>query len=290
MKVSVAAGMGVAGEGMVQISSALSGIYNIGNDISNIWNAGKPLDNEEELKQKSAKKLQDGKKFQTAAQQLVTKDNNLNKEWILNEVAVEATKSANYRDIMETATTCVNVLSGSSFGVQALTNVFVGGIRAAISETLNTARFLTSMWFDKKMMDRYFSDEGPLGEEIRGLRGENFRKITDDQKKRERTGSRKVLPNSKLDEAETKFIGKLSNRELFRRAYGFKDFTEEAAYVGWNIVQTLLQAASPFATDPVQFIRASLLLAAIGCKDVIGKQDNDSAQKVYTRLMGQDIR
>ena len=85
-------------------------------------------------------------------------------------------------------------------------------------------------------------------------------------------------------------MGKMSNSELFRKAYGFKDFSEQAAYVGWNIVQTLMQSASPFATDPAQFVRASLLLAAIGCKDVIGKQDNESAQIVYNKLMRQDVR
>ena len=282
--------MAVAGEGITQVSSAMTGIYNIGKNISNIRSAGNPLKDEEELKKESENKLQEGRKVQTEAQQLVTKDNHLNKEWILKEVAVEASKSTNYRDIMETATTCINVLSGSSFGVAAITNVFVSGIRAAISETLHTVRFLTSMWFDKKMMDKYFADEGPLGAEIRALKDQNFQKIIDDQNHRKRTGTRPILPDCDLKKSDASFVGKLSNRELFRRAYGFKDFTEEAAYVGWNIVQTLLQSASPFATDPVQFIRASLLLAAIGCKDVIGKQDNDSAQKVYTRLMGQDIR
>ena len=51
-----------------------------------------------------------------------------------------------------------------------------------------------------------------------------------------------------------------------------------------------MHACSPFGTDPVQFMKASMLLAAIGCKDVIGKQDNESAQKVFDRLMGKDIR
>ena len=98
------------------------------------------------------------------------------------------------------------------------------------------------------------------------------------------------MPEANLRKKETEFMGKMSNTELFRKAYGFKDFSEQASFVGWNIVQTLMQSASPFGSDPEQFMKASLLLAAIGCKDVIGKQDNESAQKVYNKLMGQDIR
>ena len=85
-------------------------------------------------------------------------------------------------------------------------------------------------------------------------------------------------------------MNNMSNEELFRKAYGFKDFSEQASYVGWNIVQTLIQSTSPFNTNLEQFMRASMLLSAIGCKDAIGKMDNDTAQRVYNRLMGTDIR
>ena len=155
---------------------------------------------------------------------------------------------------------------------------------------MHTARFIVSVCRDKKVMDKYFADEGPLGREIQALRGENIKKIIKDQNLRDETGTRHLMKEATLREQEAEFMGKMSNAELFRKAYGFKDFSEQASYVGWNIVQTLMQACSPFGTDPVQFMKASLLLAAIGCKDVIGKQDNESAQMVYDRLMGKDIR
>ena len=119
---------------------------------------------------------------------------------------------------------------------------------------------------------------------------QNIQKIMDDQKYRDEKGARDLMKEAVIRKKETEFMGKMSNAELFRKAYGFKDFSEQATYVGWNIVQTLMQACSPFGTDPVLFMRSSLLLAAIGCKDVIGKQDNESAQKVFDKLMGKDVR
>ena len=290
VQVAASAGMAVAGEGIYQASSALAGVYNLARNYRTYKSFGAPLENEEDLKKESEKKQKEGQKFQTEEQKIATADNKINKDWILNEVATVAGKGAISRDMQETLTNCINVISGSSFGVQALTNVFVGGIRAGIAETFHTIRFISSVCYDKSMMDKYFADEGPLGEEIKNLKSGNFQKIIDDQNHRKNTGTRDILTDADLTKAETNFIGNMSNRELFMKAYGFKDFTELASYVGWHIVQTLLQSASPFATDPAQFIKASLILSGIGCKDCIGKQDNDSAQKVYNRLMGTDIR
>ena len=280
----------IGGEALQQTASGITGLYNVVLDVKNIRNVNKPLENEAELQKERQEKNAKASKVQTEAQKMVTKDNQLNKDWILNEVGSVAVKSANARDIVETFTTFVNVMSGSSFGIQAFTNTFVGGIRAIVTETLHTARFIMSVCQDKKLIEKYFANEGPLGKEIQALRGENIQKIMDDQKLRDEKGSRELLKDAVLRKSEAEFMENMSNAELFRKAYGFKDFSEQAAFVGWNIVQTLLQATSPFGTDPVQFMKASLLLAAIGCKDVIGKQDNESAQKVYDRLMGKDIR
>ena len=256
----------------------------------NFATINKAAETPEELEKERSEKRAKAAKVQTDAQKMVTKDNQLNKEWILNEVAGEAAKSANQRDIMETITSFINVASGSSFGISAFTNAFVGGIKSAITETLHTARFIMSVCQDKKLMDKYFADEGPLGKEIQDLKDRNIQMIIDDQNLRKDTGTRHFRNDSYLRKSESEFMGKMSNAELFRKAYGFKDFSEQATYVGWNIVQTLMQACSPFGTDPVLFMRSSLLLAAIGCKDVIGKQDNESAQKVFDKLMGKDVR
>ena len=139
-------------------------------------------------------------------------------------------------------------------------------------------------------MTKYFDDNGPMGEEIKALRGKNLKNRIKEEESREKSRENPVLRNSQLNSAEANTMEKMSNVEIISKAYGFRDFTEQANFVGWNIVQTLMQSASPFATDPAQFVRASLLLAAIGCKDVIGKQDNESAQIVYNKLMRQDVR
>ncbi len=283
-------GMKVFGEGLTQISNALSGLYNVGTDISRIKNADKPLENEEELKKQGDEKAEAAEKYQTKAQQDIVKDNKLNNEFILNEVAGATVTAANKADIMETMTTCINVLSGSSFGISCVVSYFAKGIQAAIQETLHTARFIMSVCSDKKMMDKYFSEAGPFGKEIADLKGENIKKIIDDQQFRDIHGSSEFMQEAALKESDADGLKAMSNSEIFRKAYGFKDFSEQASYVGWNIVQTLLFCASPFSTRPEQFMRASLLLSAIGCKDVIGKQDDASAQKVYDKLMGKDIR
>lgn len=283
-------GVAIGGESLEQTANGLMGIYNIYLDGKGIKEIRKPVEDEEKLKKQSKERIEEGKKRQSKEQQLVTEDNQLNKEWILQEVSTAAGTGANARDIIETATTCVNVLSGSSFGVQAVTNFLVGGIRMIIQETLETARFITSVVTDKVVMDKYFADNGPLGEEIKKLKGDNVNKIISDQTGRKNTGSRDIMDGCELEKKETEFMGEMSNAELFRKAYGFKDFSEQASFVGWHIVQTLLQCASPFGVDAKQFLRASLLLAAIGCKDAVGKQDNETAQRVYNRLMGQDIR
>ena len=283
-------GVAIGGEGLEQAANGIMGIYNIYLDGKGIKEIRKPLANEEKLKKESSDRIEEGKKRQTKAQQKVTEENKKQIEWILNDVSTTQVTGSNVADILETATTCVNVLSGSSFGVQAITNFFVGGIRAIIQETLHTARFITSLVTDKKVMEKYFADNGPLGAEIKKLRGENIDKIISDQQGRTDTGSRDILEGCSIEKKDAEFMGKMSNAELFKKAYGFKDFSEQASFVGWHIVQTLLQSASPFGADVYQFMRASLLLSAIGCKDAIGKQDNETAQKVYNRLMGQDIR
>ena len=280
----------IGGEALLQTASGISGLYNVVVSGGNIKNLSKNLEASDELKKESQEKKAKASKVQTEAQKMVTSETQLNKEWILNEVAEGAVKSANARDILETVTSFIDVLSGSSFGISAFTNTFTGGIKSIVNETLHTARFIMSVCQDKKLMDKYFSDEGPLGKEIQAIRGENIDNIMKDQQFREEKGSRDLMKEAVLRKKETEFMGKMSNTELFRKAYGFKDFSEQASFVGWNIVQTLMQACSPFGTDPVQFMKASMLLAAIGCKDVIGKQDNESAQKVFDRLMGKDIR
>ncbi len=283
-------GSAILGEGVLQVSSALSGLYNVGNNVHNIKHLGKPMENEEQLKAEGEEKMREGEKFQNEEQKLVTKDNKLNTDWILENVAIAAAKDANRQQLVQTVTDCVGVLSASSFGVQTIVAFFARGVQIAINEALHTARFIMSVCSDKKMMNSYFSSEGPLGKEIDALRKGNIEKLRTNQNERLTSGSRDILPGCQVGKEEVEFMDNMDNSELFRKAYGFKDFSEQASYVGWNIVQTLLMSASPYAVDPAQFMRASLVLTALGCRDCIGKQDNDTAQKVFNKLMGQDIR
>lgn len=284
-------GTAIGGEVLTQVSSALSGIYNIGNNINNIKNADKPLENEEELRKQSDKKAAEANYYQTEVQQLISKSDRERSQWILDKVGGGAAVDANRQQLVETLTECVNVLAGSSVGVKYLFGYLGAGIKIAVQEALNTANFIISVCQDKKMMDRYFDSEGPLGKEIQDLRSKNIQLIKDDQSLRRKTGTRAIMDDADFNDKDVESFKKMSNVELFRKAYGFKDFSEQASYVGWNIVQTLLSSASPFgSSDPLQFMKASMLLTALGCKDAIGKQDNETAQIVYNRLMGKNVR
>ncbi len=78
--------------------------------------------------------------------------------------------------------------------------------------------------------------------------------------------------------------------ELIRQARGYEDYTEMASFVGLNVTRSLLFCASAYNRQEVLRIAARETLKKLGMEDVIGKWDNDSAERVYEAIMGSEYR
>ena len=78
--------------------------------------------------------------------------------------------------------------------------------------------------------------------------------------------------------------------ELIRQARGYENYTEMASFVGLNVTRSLLFCASAFNRQEVLRIAARETLKKLGMEDVIGKWDNDSAERVYEAIMGSEYR
>ena len=78
--------------------------------------------------------------------------------------------------------------------------------------------------------------------------------------------------------------------ELIRQARGYENYTEMASFVGLNVTRSLLFCASRFNTQESLRIVALATLGVLGMEDVIGKIDNQSAERVYDAIMGGEYR
>ena len=78
--------------------------------------------------------------------------------------------------------------------------------------------------------------------------------------------------------------------ELIRQARGYEDYTEMASFVGLNVTRSLLFCASAFNRQESLRRLAIATLKVLGMEDVIGKWDNDSAERVYAAIMGSEYR
>lgn len=78
--------------------------------------------------------------------------------------------------------------------------------------------------------------------------------------------------------------------ELLCQARGYENITELASFVGLNVTRSLLFCASAFNRQVSLRIKAVATLGVLGMEDVIGKWDNDSAERVYAAIMGSEYR
>ena len=63
-----------------------------------------------------------------------------------------------------------------------------------------------------------------------------------------------------------------------------------ASFVGLNVTRSLLFCASPFNRQKSLRIVALATLGVLGMEDVIGRCDNQSAERVYEAIMGGEYR
>ena len=155
--------------------------------------------------------------------------------------------------------------SASSIVSRALGTVETGGemMGTAVTEAGKFINLIRNYQNDKASVRAYFEQQG----ELQKLRSEM-----------ERT--------KKMEDA---YRG-ADPLELIRQARGYENYTEMASFVGLNVTRSLLFCASAFNRQESLRRLAIATLKVLGMEDVIGKWDNDSAERVYAAIMGSEYR
>ena len=135
-----------------------------------------------------------------------------------------------------------------------------------------------SMWIRKCRRMRDFFAVSKNGEE--GLFARDVMKCK----------NRVTRENSKLSSTQKNIVKDMENMEFAKKSNGFEGFDEHAKFVALKVVHTILFSASnqnPIAQNRKRGIG---ILVVLGMKDDIGKQDFDTCMKLYSKLMGAELR
>ena len=95
---------------------------------------------------------------------------------------------------------------------------------------------------------------------------------------------------SKLTSTQKNIVKDMENIEFDQKSNGFEGFDEHAEFVALKVVYTILFAASnqnPIASDRVRGVG---ILVVLGMKEDVGKRDYDTCMKLYSKLMGAELR
>lgn len=146
-----------------------------------------------------------------------------------------------------------------------------------IQESLIAVRAIMQALKEEKMMRDFFavSKDGEVGLFARDVM---------------KCKNRVTRDNSKLSSTQKNIVKDMENMEFAQKSNGFEGFDEHAKFVALKVVHTILFAASnqnPIAQNRVRGIG---ILVVLGMKDDIGKQDFDTCMKLYSKLMGAELR
>ena len=83
---------------------------------------------------------------------------------------------------------------------------------------------------------------------------------------------------------------KMDNIEFDRKVNGFEGFGEQASFVALKMVHTILFSASSQNPSLQSRLQGMGMLTLLGMKEDIGKQDFATCQKLYSKLMGAELR
>lgn len=280
MSDNVAKGFSIAGEAIADYSKIMSGIWNIGNKFGELSDIKSASERSEKYEERDRKRTERAKAIQSQSQQEITQKIIDRNKHILKDVASGVAQEAKREDIMDTVSEYVETLSGTGVGEQFIENYLFDKITNVVNEALKVTQFIMRLFVDKNMLKHYYDDDGPLADEANKLRTEGLKLRLQEQEKR-RNSKKSILKDSELTAEDLKILENKSNVEIMQQAYGFCDFSEHAAYVGWNIVQTLIFTASPYNSNLQTKFQSFIIMTALGLKDLIGKQDNDTASKVF---------
>ncbi|MDR1299029.1 MAG: hypothetical protein LBJ84_02115, partial [Oscillospiraceae bacterium] len=99
----------------------------------------------------------------------------------------------------------------------------------------------------------------------------------------------KETADLQLDEKDLEAFDKDKN-EMMRRGMGYENYTEMASVVGLSITRSLLFSAGEQGPIEENRIRAVAVLVMLDCKELMGKHDAESAEKLYSAIMASDYR
>ncbi|MBO5624086.1 MAG: hypothetical protein J5959_20940, partial [Butyrivibrio sp.] len=270
MSDNVAKGFSIAGEAIADYSKIMSGIWNIGNKFGELSDIKSASERSEKYEERDKKRTERAKQIQSQAQQKVTENIIERNKHILKDVASGVAQEAKREDIMDTVSEFVETLSGTGVGEQFIENYLFDKITNVVNEALKVTQFIMRLFVDKNMLKHYYDDDGPLADEANKLRTEGLKLRLQEQEKR-KNSKKSILKDSELTAEDLKILENKSNVEIMQQAYGFSDFSEHAAYVGWNIVQTLIFTASPYNSNLQTKFQSFIIMTALGLKDLIGK-------------------
>jgi hypothetical protein len=93
-----------------------------------------------------------------------------------------------------------------------------------------------------------------------------------------------------LNEYQQKEIDSLKDNEMMRRGMGYENYTEMASVVGLSVTRSLLFSVGKQGGMEEARVRALAVLVMLDCKDLVGKHDSASAERLYDAIMGSDYR
>lgn len=287
---AVKKGFTITGGVIEMYGKAMQGIWNIGSEFGNLSDIKNANEKSKKYEERDKKREERAKKIQTASQQKVSKEGIERNKHILTDVANGVAQQAKEEDIIDTVSDFIETIGGTAFGEDFIKKHLFGQVTNVIKEALKVTEFIMRLFSDRAMLAHYYDDNGPLADEAKKLKGANLDAIILAQEKRNSKKKSPVAKESRLEQKDYEGLKNMSTVDIMEKAYGFSDFSEHAAYVGWNIVQTLLFSASQFNPTLQTKFQSCVILSALGFRDLIGKQDNDSAEKIFSKLMGENLR
>ena len=263
-----AAGLMETGGGMIEnkVGDVLgkgSEAIGYGVDVKNIIEAGqnikqlkKAVKEAKRFDEKDEQKMTEAAARQSSRQAAVSRSAKWRNEVLLGD----AVKKAGQRQTDQIVDSMSSIFSRALGSIVETGGDTLGTVATEVGKIINLIRNYQN---DKASVKAYFESMGEL------------------QKLRRKMESEKEME---------KLYHESDPLELIRQARGYENYTEMASFVGLNVTRSLLFCASAFNRQEVLRIAARETLKKLGMEDVIGKWDNDSAERVYEAIMGSEYR
>jgi hypothetical protein len=240
--------------------------------LSTLYTAGKALyDSYKANKEAEEAQGRDDQKQKTISQErgkLSAHEQSLLEEAIArNErgVAMGGTM-ASKRKIDEVINSTTEIVGGIVDKVAEGTGLGELPLGAIVEEAGHFINFVRSYFEDKKNVAQYFNSQS----ESQRLKA--------------------ALKNTAGIQLDQKDIDSYSDEEMMRRGMGYGNYTEMASIVGLAVTRSILFSAGKQGSREANRVRAVAVLVMLDCKELVGKQDPESAEQLYSAIMASDYR